>query len=133
MTFEYSFERYLQEAAEVLTDCKAYQFFQLFDSYGRGICFEDGMTAYPEEEVKEPITAIVDFDPARSCEKPLRITLENLRKDKRFDFPLGFVDPIHYIESRQLLASRSGGINLISACRYRLFITQTAAQKTAPG
>jgi hypothetical protein len=34
--FEYSFERYLQEAREVLTDCKAYQFFQLFDLYGKG-------------------------------------------------------------------------------------------------
>jgi hypothetical protein len=40
--FEYSFERYLQEAAEVLTDCKAYQFFQLFDSYGPGFASKVG-------------------------------------------------------------------------------------------
>lgn len=34
--FEYSFERYLQEVREVLTDCKAFQFFQLYDRYGNG-------------------------------------------------------------------------------------------------
>lgn len=36
VTFEYSFERYFDEIREVLTDCKAYQFFQLYDRYGRG-------------------------------------------------------------------------------------------------
>jgi hypothetical protein len=40
--FEYSFERYLREAAEVLTDCKAYQFFQLFDAYGKGFASKTG-------------------------------------------------------------------------------------------
>jgi len=34
--FEYSFERYYHEAREVLTDAKAFQFFQLYDLYGPG-------------------------------------------------------------------------------------------------
>lgn len=40
--FEYSFDRYLKEASEVLTDCKAYQFFQLFDTYGKGFASKIG-------------------------------------------------------------------------------------------
>jgi hypothetical protein len=40
--FEYSFDRYLAEAREVLTDCKAYQFFQLFDTYGKGFASKMG-------------------------------------------------------------------------------------------
>jgi hypothetical protein len=36
VTFEYTFDRYLQEVREVLTDCKAYQFFELYDAYGPG-------------------------------------------------------------------------------------------------
>ena len=40
--FEYSFERYLNEAREVLTDCKASQFFQLFDIYGKGFASKMG-------------------------------------------------------------------------------------------
>jgi mono/diheme cytochrome c family protein len=34
--FEYSFERYYHEVREVLTDAKAFQFFQLYDLYGPG-------------------------------------------------------------------------------------------------
>ena len=34
--FEYSFERYYHELAMVLTDAKAYQFFQMYDLYGPG-------------------------------------------------------------------------------------------------
>jgi len=45
--FEYSFERYLKEAAEVLTDCKAYQFFQLFDRYGKGFASKMGWAGQP--------------------------------------------------------------------------------------
>jgi hypothetical protein len=40
--FEYSFVQYLTEAREVLTDCKAYQFFQLFDTYGKGFASKMG-------------------------------------------------------------------------------------------
>ena len=40
--FEYSFKRYLEEAAAVLTDCKAYQFFQLYDFYGNGFASRIG-------------------------------------------------------------------------------------------
>jgi hypothetical protein len=40
--FEYSFARYLKEASEVMTDCKAYQFFQLFDFYGKGFASKMG-------------------------------------------------------------------------------------------
>ena len=40
--FEYSFERYRKEASEVLTDCKAYQFFQLYDRYGKGFASNIG-------------------------------------------------------------------------------------------
>ena len=47
VTFEYSFERYLNEAREVLTDCKAYQFFQLFDIYGKGFASKIGWAGPP--------------------------------------------------------------------------------------
>lgn len=43
--FEYSFDRYLEEASEVLTDCKAYHFFQLFDIYGEGFASTIGWAA----------------------------------------------------------------------------------------
>jgi hypothetical protein len=45
--FEYSFDRYLKEAREVLTDCKAYQFFQLFDTYGKGFASKMGWAGQP--------------------------------------------------------------------------------------
>lgn len=45
--FEYSFERYLNEIKEVLTDCKAYQFFQLFDRYGLGFASTAGWAGQP--------------------------------------------------------------------------------------
>ena len=45
--FEYSFDRYLVEAREVLTDCKAYQFFQLFDTYGKGFASKMGWAGQP--------------------------------------------------------------------------------------
>ena len=40
--FEYTFARYLAEAREVLTDCKAFQFFQLYDRYGQGFASNSG-------------------------------------------------------------------------------------------
>ena len=40
--FEYTFDRYLQEIREVLTDCKAYQFFELYDRYGKGFAAKTG-------------------------------------------------------------------------------------------
>ncbi len=45
--FEYSYERYLGEAAAVLTDCKAYQFFVLFDLYGIGFASKLGWAGHP--------------------------------------------------------------------------------------
>jgi hypothetical protein len=45
--FEYSFQRYLTEATEVLTDCKAYQFFQLYDLYGKGFASKTGWAGQP--------------------------------------------------------------------------------------
>jgi hypothetical protein len=42
VTFEYSYERYLQEVKEVLTDCKAFEFFQLYDLYGPGFASKTG-------------------------------------------------------------------------------------------
>ena len=48
--FEYSFDRYLKEASEVLTDCKAYQFFQLFDIYGKGFASKTGWAGQPIPE-----------------------------------------------------------------------------------
>jgi hypothetical protein len=36
VAFEYTFDRYLTEIKEVVTDCKAYQFFELYDRYGQG-------------------------------------------------------------------------------------------------
>ena len=47
VTFEYSFDRYLKEAREVLTDCKAYHFFQLFDTYGQGFASKMGWAGQP--------------------------------------------------------------------------------------
>src|SRR5208283_1390432 len=40
--FEYSFERYYHEVREVLTDARAFQFFQLYDLYGPGFACEGG-------------------------------------------------------------------------------------------
>lgn len=45
--FEYTFERYLEEIKEVLTDCKAYQFFELYDRYGRGFASRPGWAGQP--------------------------------------------------------------------------------------
>ncbi len=45
--FEYTFERYLTEVKEVLTDCKAYQFFQLYDRYGPGFASKAGWAGQP--------------------------------------------------------------------------------------
>ena len=36
VAFEYTFERYYHEVREVLTDAKAFQFFQMYDLYGPG-------------------------------------------------------------------------------------------------
>ena len=45
--FEYTFDRYLSEIKEVLTDCKSYQFFQLYDLYGRGFASRTGWAGQP--------------------------------------------------------------------------------------
>lgn len=47
VVFEYSFDRYLTEIKEVLTDCKAYQFFQLYDRYGKGFASNPGWAGQP--------------------------------------------------------------------------------------
>jgi mono/diheme cytochrome c family protein len=40
--FEYTFERFYHEVREVLTDAKAYQFFQMYDLYGPGFASQGG-------------------------------------------------------------------------------------------
>lgn len=45
--FEYTFERYLTEIKEVLTDCKSFQFFQLYDLYGAGFASRTGWAGQP--------------------------------------------------------------------------------------
>ncbi len=40
--FEYTFERFYHEVREVLTDAKAFQFFQLYDTYGPGFASRGG-------------------------------------------------------------------------------------------
>jgi len=45
--FEYTFDRYLAEIREVLTDCKAYQFFELYDRYGKGFASKAGWAGQP--------------------------------------------------------------------------------------
>ncbi len=52
--FEYTFERYLKEVKEVLTDCKAYQFFQLYDRYGKGFASKIGWAGQPVPKSLEP-------------------------------------------------------------------------------
>ncbi len=47
VVFEYSFDRYRTEIKEVLTDCKAYQFFQLYDRYGKGFASNPGWAGQP--------------------------------------------------------------------------------------
>lgn len=47
VVFEYNFDRYLSEIREVLTDCKAYQFFQLYDLYGKGFASNPGWAGQP--------------------------------------------------------------------------------------
>ena len=42
VAFEYSFERYYHEVREVLTDAKAFQFFQQYDMYGPGFASVGG-------------------------------------------------------------------------------------------
>ena len=45
--FHYSYKRYLHEVKEVLTDCKAFQFFQLYDQYGQGFASKLGWAGQP--------------------------------------------------------------------------------------
>lgn len=45
--FEYTFERYLNEIKEVLTDCKSYHFFELYDLYGAGFASRTGWAGQP--------------------------------------------------------------------------------------
>lgn len=40
--FHYSYDRYMHEVKEVLTDCKAFQFFKLYDQYGQGFASKLG-------------------------------------------------------------------------------------------
>ncbi len=47
VVFVYSFDRYLTEIKEVLTDCKAYQFFELYDRYGQGFASKAGWAGQP--------------------------------------------------------------------------------------
>ncbi|TAJ23852.1 MAG: hypothetical protein EPO64_10425 [Nitrospirae bacterium] len=50
VAFDYTFDRYLGEVKEVLTDCKAYQFFELYDRYGRGFASKAGWAGQPVPE-----------------------------------------------------------------------------------
>jgi len=45
--FHYSYDRYMHEVKEVLTDCKAFQFFQLYDQYGQGFAANLGWAGQP--------------------------------------------------------------------------------------
>ncbi|HEX9742563.1 MAG TPA: hypothetical protein VGA17_07205 [Nitrospiraceae bacterium] len=47
VAFQYSFDRYLTEIKEVVTDCKAYQFFELYDRYGKGFASRPGWAGQP--------------------------------------------------------------------------------------
>jgi hypothetical protein len=47
VVFDYTFDRYLMEIKEILTDCKAYQFFVLYDRYGKGFASRDGWAGQP--------------------------------------------------------------------------------------
>lgn len=42
VVFKYTFDRYLTEIREVVTDCKAYQFFELYDRDGKGFASKMG-------------------------------------------------------------------------------------------
>lgn len=50
VVFEYGFERYLSEIKEVLTDCKAFQFFVLYDLHGKGFASTPGWAGQPVPE-----------------------------------------------------------------------------------
>jgi len=50
VAFEYTFERYLKEVKEVLTDCKAYEFFHLYDLHGKGFASKAGWGGHPIPE-----------------------------------------------------------------------------------
>lgn len=76
--FEYTFERFYHEVREVLTDAKAFQFFQMYDLYGpgfasrggwaknklsaalRGIYFSDDMSKW---STKPGVAKAVKYDP----------------------------------------------------------------------
>lgn len=47
VAFEYTFDRYLTEIKEVVTDCKAFQFFELYDRYGKGFASRLGWAGQP--------------------------------------------------------------------------------------
>ena len=47
VAFEYTYDRYLHEIEAVLTDCKAYQFFQLYDLHGKGFASTPGWAGQP--------------------------------------------------------------------------------------
>ncbi len=47
VAFEYTYDRYLHEVKAVLTDCKAYQFFQLYDLHGKGFASKPGWAGQP--------------------------------------------------------------------------------------
>ena len=47
VAFEYTYERYLHEVQAVLTDCKSYQFFQLYDLHGKGFSSKPGWAGQP--------------------------------------------------------------------------------------
>ena len=47
VAFEYTYDRYLHEVQAVLTDCKAYQFFQLYDLHGKGFASKPGWAGQP--------------------------------------------------------------------------------------
>ncbi len=58
VAFEYTFERYLKEVKEVLTDCKAFEFFQLYDLHGKGFASTPGWAGQPiSQSAHEAYTA----------------------------------------------------------------------------
>lgn len=66
--FEYTFDRYLAEVKEVLTDCKTYQFFQLYDRYGQGFASKAGWAGQSvpaqAERIEKPTNGTVTGAPS---------------------------------------------------------------------
>ncbi len=70
VSFTYSFRRYYHELREVLTDCRAVDFFKMYDLFGHGFAAEGNWARQqPPEESLEAITYLEPGAPSEAAER----------------------------------------------------------------